>query len=100
MKKFLSLIVGVLFTLTSFGQSDPSEIQYGAVNTVTKVGDTLTVEFKYAKKDEGAATLLQFDFEYNNKLLQYQSVTWKTPSMQSNKKCNGLGISLTLKQFN
>ena len=68
MKKFLSLIVGVLFTLTSFGQSDPSEIQYGAVNTVTKVGDTLTVEFKYAKKDEGAATLLQFDFEYNNKL--------------------------------
>ena len=35
---------------------------------------------KYAKKDEGAATLLQFDFEYNNKLLQYQSVTWKTPT--------------------
>ena len=49
MKKFLSLIVGVLFTLTSFGQSNPSEIQYGAVNTVTKVGDTLTVEFKYKK---------------------------------------------------
>ena len=67
MKKFLSLLVSVLFTLTSFGQ-DPSEIQYGTVNTVTKVGDTLSVEFKYAKKDEGAATLLQFDFEYNNKL--------------------------------
>ena len=80
MKKILLLIVGVLFTLTSFGQNDPSEINYGAVNTVTKVGDTLTVEFKYAKKDEGDATLLQFDFEWNNKLLNYQSVTWKTPS--------------------
>ena len=52
MKKFLSLLVGVLFTLTSFGQ-DPSEINYGAVNTVTKVGDELTVEFKYTKKDGG-----------------------------------------------
>ena len=79
MKKFLSLLVSVLFTLTSFGQ-DPSEIQYGTVNTVTKVGDTLSVEFKYAKKDEGAATLLQFDFEYNNKLMTFLDVTWKTPS--------------------
>ena len=83
MKKFLSLLVGVLFTLTSFGQNNPSEINYGAVNTVTKVGDELTVEFKYTKKDEGDATLLQFDFEWNNKLLNYQSVTWKTPSSAS-----------------
>ena len=51
-EEILSLLVGVLFTLTSFGQ-DPSEINYGALNTVTKVGDELTVEFKYTKKDEG-----------------------------------------------
>ena len=45
-------------------------------------------------------TLLQFDFEWNNKLLNYQSVTWKTPSTAS-KTRNGLDISLTLKfKFN
>ena len=54
------------------------------VNTVTKVGDTLTVEFKYAQKRmKERTTLLQFDFEYNNKLLQYQSVTWKTPTVHN-----------------
>ena len=62
MKNILSILVSVLFTLSVFGQ-DPSEINYGVLNTVTQVGDTLSVEFKYAKKDEGAATLLQFDFD-------------------------------------
>ena len=96
MKKFLSLLVGVLFTLTSFGQS-PSEIQYGAVNTVTKVGDTLSVEFKYAKKDEGAATLLQFDFEYNNKLMSYLDISWKTPSGASKARNNWSGYKFNPK---
>ena len=96
MKKFLSLIVGVLFTLTSFGQS-PSEIQYGTVNTVTKVGDTLSVEFKYAKKDEGAATLLQFDFEYNNKLMSFLDVSWKTPNGASTARNNWTGYKFNPK---
>ena len=96
MKKFLSLLVGVLFTLTSFGQ-DPSEIQYGTVNTVTKVGDTLSVEFKYAKKDEGAATLLQFDFEYNNKLMSFLDISWKTPSGASKARNNWSGYKFNPK---
>ena len=45
MKKILSILVSVLFTLSVFGQ-DPSEINYGVLNTVTHVGDTLSVEFK------------------------------------------------------
>ena len=96
MKKFLTFLVSVLFTLTSFGQ-DPSEIQYGTVNTVTKVGDTLSVEFKYAKKDEGAATLLQFDFEYNNKLMSYLDFTWKAPSAASKARNNWTGYKFNPK---
>jgi hypothetical protein len=34
MKKILLLLIGVLFTLSVSGQNDPSEINYGAVNTV------------------------------------------------------------------
>ena len=96
MKKILAFLVSVLFTLSVFGQS-PSEIQYGTLNTVTQVGDTLSVEFKYAKKDEGAATLLQFDFEYNNKLMSFLDVTWKTPSGASKARNNWTGYKFNPK---
>ena len=96
MKKILAFLVSVFFTLSVFGQS-PSEIQYGTLNTVTQVGDTLSVEFKYAKKDEGAATLLQFDFEYNNKLMSFLDVTWKTPSGASKARNNWTGYKFNPK---
>lgn len=96
MKKILSILVSVLFTLSVFGQ-DPSEINYGVLNTVTQVGDTLSVEFKYAKKDEGAATLLQFDFEYNNKLMSFLDVTWKSPSGASTARNNWSGYKFNPK---
>ena len=96
MKKILTFLVSVLFTLSVFGQS-PSEIQYGTTNTVTQVGDTLSVEFKYAKKDEGAATLLQFDFEYNNKLMSFLDITWKTPSGASKARNNWTGYKFNPK---
>ena len=96
MKNILSILVSVLFTLSVFGQ-DPSEINYGVLNTVTQVGDTLSVEFKYAKKDEGAATLLQFDFEYNNKLMSFLDVTWKSPSGASTARNNWSGYKFNPK---
>lgn len=96
MKKILLFLVSVFCTLSVFGQ-DPSEIQYGTLNTVTQVGDTLSVEFKYAKKDEGAATLLQFDFEYNNKLMSFLDVTWKTPSGASIARNNWSGYKFNPK---
>lgn len=96
MKKILSILVSVLFTLSVFGQ-DPSEINYGVLNTVTQVGDTLSVEFKYAKKDEGAATLLQFDFEYNNKLMSFLDATWKSPSGASTARNNWSGYKFNPK---
>ena len=97
MKKILLLLIGVLFTLSVSGQNDPSEINYGAVNTVTQVGDTLSVEFKYTKKDGAGATLLQFDFEYNNKLMSYHDISWKTPSGASKARNNWSGYKFNPK---
>ena len=77
MKKILLLLVSVLFTLSTYGQS---EINYSPVYSVTKVGDTLTMKFQYNKGDGANLTLSQFDFEYNNKLLTYISHTSQAPT--------------------
>ena len=77
MKKILLFLISVMFTLSTFGQS---EINYSPVNTVTKVGDTLTMKFQYNKGDGGDLTLAQFDFEYNNKLLSYISHESQAPT--------------------
>ena len=92
MKKILLLLVSVLFTMSTYGQTDAT-IDYSQVNTVTKVGDTLTVKFNYgkAKDANGAdinATLYQFDFQYNNKLLNKISTTWQPTSTSSQKAIN------------
>jgi len=77
MKKILLFLISVMFTLSTFGQS---EINYSPVNAVTKVGDTLTMKFQYNKGDGGDLTLAQFDFEYNNKLLSYISHESQAPT--------------------
>jgi len=77
MKKILLLLVSVLFTLNSFGQSS---IDYSPVNTVTQVGDTLIMKFQYFKSDGNDLTLGQLDFEYNNKLLSYVSHESQAPT--------------------
>ena len=88
MKKILVLLVSVLFTLSSYGQS---EINYSPVNTVTKVGDTLVMKFQYNKGDGADLTLSQFDFEYNNKLLSYISHTSQAPQGASFARNNWTG---------
>ena len=92
MKKILLLLVSVLCTINVFGQTD-AQLAYSAVNTVTKVGDTLTVKLQYYEgKDANntaiAPTLYQFDFQYNNKLLALQSRTWKLTSTSAQKAYN------------
>ena len=76
MKKILLLLVSVMFTLSSYGQSS---IDYSPVNTVTQVGDTLVMKFQYFKVDGNDLTLGQVDFEYNNKLLSYVSHQSQAP---------------------
>jgi len=48
--------------------------------TIEKVGDEFTMKIQYYVGDQGDATLLQFDFEYNNKLLELTNFAWVAPS--------------------
>ena len=83
MKKLLLVL---LFPLTGFGQS---YLDYSKVNEVTQVGDTLTVKFQYFKNPNlGDATLTQYDFQYNNKLLAYLSHDWMVASSSAQKARN------------
>ena len=92
MKKILLLLVSVLCTINVFGQTD-SKLDYSKVNTVTQVGDTLIVKLQYFEgKDANdvatAPTLYQFDFQYNNKLLNKISATWQPSSTSAQKAIN------------
>jgi len=84
MKNLLKLML-LLVTMVSFGQS---RIDYSAVNSVTQVGDTLVVKFQYFKGDGADATLTQFDFQYNNKLLSYISHEFQVSSTSAQKARN------------
>ena len=91
MKKLFTILL-TLVTLYSFGQTD-SKLDYSRVNTVTKVGDTLVVKLQYFEgKDANdvatAPTLYQFDFQYNNKLLNKIKTTWQPSSTSAQKAIN------------
>ena len=96
MKKILTILVSVLFTLSIYGQ-DPSEINYSPVNNVSQVGDTLIMKFQYFKKDGNDLTLGQFDFEYNNKLLAYISHESQAPTGASFARNNWTGYKFNPK---
>ena len=84
MKKLLLLLF--LLPLVSFGQS---YLDFSQVNSVTQVGDQLVVKFQYFKNPQlGEATLTQFDFQYNNKLLAYVSHEWRVESTSAQKARN------------
>jgi len=83
-----NLLIGLLtlFTTLTFAQS---RLDYSAVNSVTQVGDTLIVKFQYFKGEQlGDATLTQFDFQYNNKLLSYISHDFQVASTSAQKARN------------
>ena len=85
MKKFLLGFL-FLFTTLTFAQS---RMDYSRVNTVTQVGDTLVVKFQYFKGENlGDASLYQFDFQYNNKLLSLVSRDWQPTSTSAQKAYN------------
>lgn len=83
-----NLLIGLLtlFTTLTFAQS---RLDYTSVNSVTKVGDTLVVKFQYFKDPTlGEATLTQFDFQYNNKLLSYIGHEFQVASTSAQKARN------------
>ena len=85
MKKLLFLLLLVLSTNLGFSQS---QFDFSRVNEVTQVGDTLVVKFQYFKGNGASATLTQFDFQYNNKLLNYISHEWQVVSTSAQKARN------------
>lgn len=72
MKKFLTFLVSVLFTLSSFGQDFKIGMNYGAD---ANVGEEIELKFEIfpAAGQSVTATFLQFDVNWNNKLIQYVS---------------------------
>lgn len=75
MKKILVFLVSVLFTLNSFGQRFEVGMNYGAD---ANVGEEIELKFEIFPEEgqEVKATFLQFDIQYNNKLIQYVSHTF------------------------
>ena len=77
MRNLLTLFT-LLFSLNLFSQGSLNlEHQSG---TIEKVGDTFTMKIQYYVGDQGDATLIQFDYEYNNKLLELIDFGWAAPN--------------------
>ena len=76
--RILLTFLTFLLSLSIFGQGSLNlEHQSG---TIEKVGDTFTMKIQYYVGDQGDATLIQFDYEYNNKLLELIDFGWATPN--------------------
>jgi len=75
MKKNLTLLIIVLFTLSSFGQDFKVGMNYGAD---ASVGEEIELKFEiFPAADQTVnATFLQFDVQWNNKLIEYVSHTF------------------------
>ena len=77
MRNLLTLFT-LLFSLSLFSQGSLNlEHQSG---TIEKVGDEFTMKIQYYVGDQGDATLIQFDYEYNNKLLELTNFSWAAPN--------------------
>jgi hypothetical protein len=81
MKNFLKLLL-ILVTSVTFGQDlqlDHSHIE----SAPFAVGDTITIKFNTLDVNSSVPTLVQFDYQYNNKLLEKIDHTFKLPSNPS-----------------
>lgn len=77
MKKLITFLC-MIVTLGSYAQGSLNlEHQSG---TIEKVGDTFNMKIQYYVGDQGDATLIQFDYEYNNKLLELIDFGWAAPN--------------------
>ena len=81
MKNLLTMLL-ILVTSISFGQDlqlDHSHIESAPFS----VGDTITIKFNTLDVNSSVPTLVQFDYQYNNKLLEKIDHTFKLPSNSS-----------------
>ena len=81
MKNLLTMLL-ILVTSISFGQD--LRIDHSVTNPAPyAVGDTITIEFNTIDLNGSVPTLVQFDYEYNNKLLEKIDHTFSLPNNPS-----------------
>lgn len=82
MRKLLTLLTFFISTIV-FGQDIKLEQNLLETNPFA-VGDTITVQYKLTNSVTSLPTLINYDFQYNNKLLQYQGYSFKVNSNGTN----------------
>ena len=81
MKNLLTMLL-IMVTTISFGQD--LRIDHSVTNPAPyAVGDTITIKFNTIDINTTVPTLVQFDYEYNNKLLEKIDHTFSLPNNSS-----------------
>ena len=81
MKKLLNLLL-LLVASISFGQD--LKLDHNVINAAPyAVGDIITIKFNTLDVANSTPTLVQFDYQYNNKLLEKIDHTFKLPNNTS-----------------
>ena len=81
MKNLLTMLL-ILVTSISFGQD--LKLDHSYIDSAPfSVGDTITIKFNTLDVNSSVPTLVQFDYQYNNKLLEKIDHTFKLPSNPS-----------------
>ena len=81
MKNLLTMLL-IMVTSISFGQD--LKIDHSVTNPAPyAVGDTITIKFNTIDLNGSVPTLVQFDYEYNNKLLEKIDHTFSLPNNSS-----------------
>ena len=81
MKNLLTMLL-IVVTSISFGQD--LKLDHSYIDSAPfSVGDTITIKFNTLDVNSSVPTLVQFDYQYNNKLLEKIDHTFKLPSNPS-----------------
>ena len=78
MKNLLTMLL-IMVTTISFGQyGEDLKLDHGVTTTAPySVGDIITIKFNTLDVNSSVPTLIQFDYQYNNKLLEKIDHTFK-----------------------
>lgn len=81
MKNLLTMLL-IMVTTISFGQD--LKLDHSVINPAPyAVGDTITIKFNTIDVNSSVPTLVQFDYQYNNKLLEKIDHSFKLPNNTS-----------------
>jgi len=79
-----NLLIMLLIVVTSISFGQDLKLDHTYIETAPfAVGDTITIKFNTLDVNSSVPTLVQFDYQYNNKLLEKIDHTFKLPSNPS-----------------